>query len=104
MKATYTKLRDGTWGIKTVGGCPAKGATVAVAKKDGSSKSEVVASVLWRGNDEQGRVCALAKITAVPARQSRGEEEGYNAAYCGYSCPVSGLKCCAKNGPCHDCQ
>lgn len=39
-------------------------------------------------------------------RDSRGyvTERGHHDGYCGYPCPVSGLRCCPENGPCHDCE
>ena len=46
MTATYTKLRDGSWGIRsnlklTVG------QNVPVTKRNGTSKTEQVTKVLW---------------------------------------------------------
>ena len=40
---------------------------------------------------------------ATSSSSSQGGYDG-DGPYCGYPCPVSGRKCCAKNGPCHDCQ
>lgn len=45
---TYTKLRDGSWGLRGDG--LAAGAKVTVTKKSGESKVETVGKVLWTGN------------------------------------------------------
>ena len=45
---TYTKLRDGSWGLRGHG--LTAGATVRVTKRDGSSKTETVGRVLWTGD------------------------------------------------------
>lgn len=34
MKATYTKLRDGSWGARIEGATPSKGSSIAVTKRD----------------------------------------------------------------------
>lgn len=47
--ATYTKLRDGSWGIKGTGLTP--GARVTVTKRDGETKEETVRAILWTGPD-----------------------------------------------------
>lgn len=46
---TYTKLRDGNWGLR--GKNLSAGQTVSVTKRDGARKTETVGKVLWRGND-----------------------------------------------------
>lgn len=88
MSATYTKLKDGTWGLRIVGAITA---TVTVRKKSGEEKQERVGRVLWSGN-------GITLATIQFSRQSSGGE------YCGYACPVTGRICCRANGPCHDCE
>lgn len=102
--ATYTKLKSGDWGIR-IEGDAVPGQGITVSKKDGTTKREIVQSVIWRGNG-----IALATIaksggsgTGRRVYDNRTERES-GGMYCGYPCPVSGLKCCARNGPCHDCQ
>ena len=83
--------------------------------------------VIWHGKTKYGRRAKLAyfdgskefwvdesavqisRVTSgyTPAiRDTHGyvTERGHYEGYCGYPCPVTGLKCCPENGPCHDCQ
>ena len=46
---TYTKLRDGSWGLR--GKNLTSGQTVTVTTKAGKSKTECVGKVLWTGPD-----------------------------------------------------
>lgn len=57
MNATYTKLRDGSWGIKLTGVSGTIPVSVLVTKRDGSTKQERIAKVLWRGDDAM--ICSL---------------------------------------------
>lgn len=45
---TYTKLRDGSWGIK-VAGTAIAGQVVTVTTKAGATRSETIARVLYSG-------------------------------------------------------
>lgn len=56
MAATYTKLRDGSWGVR-IDGPAVAGQTVTVTKKSGESKAETVAAVVWSGNGVS--VCSI---------------------------------------------
>lgn len=51
MKATFTKLRDGEWGVRIEGGHPTKGDTVSVEKKNGGSSMVTLQRRLWKGNE-----------------------------------------------------
>lgn len=93
--ATYTKLRSGEWGIRMEGAAK-PGMTVAVKTKAGKVKSETIAKVVWSGNGIS--ICAISQRPAEASSHSSTKSE-----YCGYECPVTGMRCCAKNGPCHDC-
>lgn len=46
---TYTKLKDGSWGIRSTVKLT-KGGQVSVTKKDGSIKTETVKAILWTGD------------------------------------------------------
>jgi hypothetical protein len=46
---TYMKLRSGDWGLR--GYNLKEHSTVQVKKKDGTSKTETVGKVVWRGDD-----------------------------------------------------
>jgi hypothetical protein len=75
---TYTKLRDGTWGIR---GEDIKrgteGCTVVVTKRDGSEKPETIGKVLWRGNGVG--IATIRRDNDQPRRRYANEE-----------CPVCG--------------
>jgi hypothetical protein len=61
--ATYTHLRDGSWGIR-VPGTARENQSITVAKKSGDKKTEIVAKVLWTGRDSKTSqtisLCAIA--------------------------------------------
>ena len=49
--ATYTKLRDGSWGIRYSSESTAKaGDRIAVTKRDGTTKTETLGRLVWAGN------------------------------------------------------
>jgi hypothetical protein len=48
-QATYTKLRDGSWGIRATTPVTA-GQVITVTKKDGTQKQEKVGAVVWKGD------------------------------------------------------
>jgi hypothetical protein len=45
-----SKLRDGTWGVRSATEVKA-GQTVTVTKRDGGTKLETINKVVWSGND-----------------------------------------------------
>ena len=61
MQATYSKLKNGSWGIRVVGYVPGVGTSVTVRKKDGSEKEETVEAVVWSGTSD-GKPIALCSI------------------------------------------
>jgi hypothetical protein len=63
MSASYTKLRNGDWGIKVQGKVEI-GAKVNVRKKSGEEKIETVTAIVFEG----GGVC----ICAIAANQTEG--------------------------------
>lgn len=109
MSNTYTKLKDGSWGIK-VEGKAVDGQNVAVTTKAGKDKNETIKRVLWTGKDYMtGRIVSLCAIHQREYANSgrtydNAIERRSNGNYCGYPCPVTGRICSPKNGPCHDCQ
>lgn len=68
MEATYTKLRDGTWGVKAP--TAAVGETVTVHKKNGEQRQERVTRVLWQGNGMC--ICAIKQHEAYNGPAFRG--------------------------------
>jgi hypothetical protein len=51
LNATYTKLRNGTWGAKVMSAAVNPGDAITVTKKSGETKSEIVSKVFYRGED-----------------------------------------------------
>jgi hypothetical protein len=47
--ATYTKLKSGNWGIRSMTAVT-EGDSVAVTKRDGGQKVEIVDKVVWSGD------------------------------------------------------
>lgn len=104
---TYTKLKDGSWGIRGTTSEIRAGSTVTVVKKSGERKTETVGKVLWTGDG-----IALATVGGASSRgmcTERQADAGYargrqvRSDCCGYPCPVSGRRC-TPSDPCHDCQ
>jgi hypothetical protein len=97
--ATFTKLKDGSWGLR-VAGEVAAGDEVTVSKRDGSSETKSVGRVLWTGSG-----VALCTIADSGARRSgtmryRGQSRGGAAAPVpGYSQWCTGRTSCG----CFDC-
>jgi hypothetical protein len=60
---TYTKLRDGKWGIRGKG--LRVGAVVDVRKLDGTVRQERVGKVLWTGSDG----VSIAQVDAAAGHQ-----------------------------------
>jgi hypothetical protein len=79
MTATYTKLRDGSWGVRVVG-TVAPGATVQVTKKSGESKTETVGKVIWTGN---GVTLATLARESTPRPTTRRRGGRYECEECG---------------------
>jgi hypothetical protein len=74
MTTTYTKLRDGSWGLRSTESIAA-GARIAVAKKSGETKIETVGRVVWTGNG-----ITLATIQGSAA--TRRARAGYGRENC----------------------
>lgn len=103
MSATYSQLRDKTWGIRVIGPLPS--GTVTVTKKDGTTKTETIDKVLWSAEDGQTHLCSIVR-TAQPARSGRGG--GYRRGDGGprgnKACYMCGSYYCdgARGGLCED--
>lgn len=73
---TYTKLRDGNWGVRLDRQIPRSewhdlvGQQVAVRKKDGTCKTETIDRILWSGSG-----ITLCSIIARSANRSRPARE-----------------------------
>lgn len=78
--ATYTKLRDGSWGLRGSG--LASGRIVSVTKRDGTVKTETVGRVLWTGSD--GTCLATIQQSSAGQRTSGARRGGrYECEECG---------------------
>jgi hypothetical protein len=103
MQTTYTKLRDGSWGIRVQGAKPTEGSSVTVSKRDGTQKTETVKKVIW--TDGTITLCSIGAASA-PANQervkvaSRGRTPGC-CSDCGAR--IQSWMDGAAHGLCHDC-
>lgn len=87
MKATYTKLSTGDWGVL----CderPSVGDVVAVTKRDKTTKNETIAQVFTRGTQfacaiqtEHGGACANCDRYSNH-RQTRVDSSGLDGLCC----------------------
>lgn len=100
-QASPIKLRNGDWGAKARGSVR-EGDTVQITTKSGKSWVAHVAKVVWTGNGVS--ICATESRDSGRHGASGRRYSGSSESYCGYPCPVTGRRCCAKNGPCHDCE
>lgn len=78
MSAKYTKMQDGSWGIRVSGNKPYEGQMVTVTTAGGASKSETVRKVIWSGDDrwnpgQQVTLCAIEQRM----RPSGGKKCGF---------------------------
>jgi hypothetical protein len=81
MKATYTKLRSGEWGIR-VEGNPKIGQTLTVIKKSGESRNETIAKIVWSGGGVS--LCAITRADAGTAmRPNRPSKGRWTGCACG---------------------
>lgn len=74
MKASFMKLRDGSWGLR-ITHAPNEvvqpGTSVTAFRKDGSAESKTIGMVVWSGDDKStpGMRCSL--VTMSGGRASR---------------------------------
>jgi hypothetical protein len=75
---TYSKLRDGSWGVRVAG--PAKaGAAVTVTKKSGETKTETIGRVLWT----DGKVSLCTIVSSTASRRSDRSAHPWTGCACG---------------------
>jgi hypothetical protein len=92
MAASYTKLHNGTWGIR-VKGSTSQGATVEVTTKAGVVKTETVQRVLWSGNGTS--ICAITYTPRASKGASRGKWTG---------CACGSIEDNPRDSDCFTCQ
>ncbi len=99
MKATYSKLRDGSWGVR-VEGTVSEGASVTVTKKSGESKSETIRRVLWSGGGIS--LCAIGGSNGHSHTSSRSHSHSYEDRVC-RDCGHDGDGCADMDCTCRTC-
>lgn len=97
MPTTYTKLRDGSWGLRSTQDA-APGLMLTVTKKDGTTKRETVAHKLW--SDGKVYLYAIVKTSATDSygnniRSGASYRSGVTAPR-GRVCPMCGSRECSK--------
>jgi hypothetical protein len=79
---TYTKLRNGEWGVRGEG--LVVGQTVTVTKKSGETKTEKVAQILSHSLDED--IASIVSINGQATKRRRNWRPcgypGCNPSYC----------------------
>lgn len=56
----FTKLKDGSWGVRMSGSAPAPGAMLTVATKAGPGRVVIIRGVAWSGKDRSGKPSACS--------------------------------------------
>jgi hypothetical protein len=74
---TYTKLRNGNWGVR--GFRLLAGITITVTKKDGTVKTEKIDRILWQGDDG---MCLATIIASEPSYDRRSSSKESNSGRC----------------------
>lgn len=88
---------------------------MVVTKKSGDTTTVFVSRLtrpfVSKFGPLKGKQCQIGTVggSKYSARECESMGDRYagtslEGQYCGYPCPVSGKKCCPKNGPCHDCM
>jgi len=98
--ATYTKLRDGSWGIKTTAATVRPGAQFVVRKQSGETKTETVGKVVWSGDGVT--ICSIASSSAQRKPTSSISRPGrrYECEECGERhTPNDGTRCWETGAP-----
>ena len=95
--ASFKKLNDGNWGIRVTGTAPVAGAGLVVAKRDGSTSSVVVDSILSSivEKGETVTICSIKQTarkttTATTTTSTRGVSSGYRRSYGRRECKTGG--------------
>lgn len=96
MSATYSKLRDGSWGLRITGRVT-PGEQVTVTKRSGETRTETVRHIIWQAPDGTVTLAAIQKGGAAPRRNNpaeldRAENRAYTCDECG-DFVVPGTRC-----------
>ena len=100
--ASPCKLQSGAWGAKTKTKVQ-EGQIVTITTRGGKSWEVRVTQVVW--SDGKATIVATESCDRPVVQPTyRPAAQDHYAEYCGYVCTVSRRRCCASNGPCHDCE
>lgn len=104
--ATYTKLRDGSWGLRVTGTTtPKANEKVVVAKRDGTSKVEHVAAILWSGDGVHLCTISQAFVSQRPLSPQRGGPSGARKARGTWTgCSCGSVEEYERRGDCASCR
>jgi len=92
--ATYKKLRDGSWGIRTTTK-PAEHAGLHVTKKSGEQKWETVEKILW--TDGSVWLCTITQSQSQHrSYRSSSYDDKSNIAPGGRRCDYCGSRSCSR--------
>lgn len=83
MAITYTKLKDGSWGIRAEGVTIKDGQTVTVEKRSGEKKTETIGKVFWSGDGVMLATVVGKTTETKPAGRSSRRSGGGVCAECG---------------------
>lgn len=75
MSVQFSKLSNGSWGVRVYGRCPTIGERVTVERRDGSTTTAIVASIVSR--TPQHTTCAIE--AKRPSRRSPSRWQGKRA-------------------------
>jgi hypothetical protein len=93
MATTFTKLRDGSWGLR-IEGSAQNGQSVTVTKKSGEQEVKQVGKVLWTGNG-----ISLATIASNGNGHSHSSSRGRGRSYGDGGCSCDD-DCCSRRCQC----
>lgn len=96
---TYTKLRNGNWGIKSDRAVVA-GEVVTVTKKDQTTKTETIEAVVFAGNGAW--ICAVRATGTPAASASSSRRRGGRATRTG--CRCGSVEEYEKDSDCSSCR
>jgi hypothetical protein len=103
MQATYTKLKNGDWGVRVPTESVSDGQSVVVAKKSGETKTEIIARVLWRGNGVA--LCAIEKGARTGSYSSIGTRRDARMARTNWTgCSCGSIEGRPRPSDCASCQ
>lgn len=98
--ATYAKLRDGSWGVRTTGCERLAGDVVTVTKRSGEAKTETLGSLVWSGDGVSlWRIAARAISTRSISTRSSDARRG---TWTG--CPCGSIEEYSRPSDCWTCQ